>query len=219
MADKFDSNGDLVEPKKADTFTLKPVASGKNCDKVAGGWGNEMNDYEFIWYGNLNQATYPTEACTPFYHKKAKIDYLKVNTEINGTGQIDITGNINTTAELCGATVCASVKLFDIPHPTKQNKRLIHACLEGPENGVYIRGRLTNENVIEVPEYWSGLVDPETITVTLTQIGYSQDLIVEKIEWGKKIHIKSGNGANIDCYYVVNATRKDVPLLEVEQDA
>ena len=42
------------------------------------------------------------------------------------------------------------------------------------------------------------LVDPETITVSLTQIGYSQDLIVDKIEWGKIIHIKSGNGANIN---------------------
>ena len=63
-----------------------------------------------------------------------------------------------------------------------------------------------------------GLVDPETITVTLTQIGSSQDLIVEKIEWGRKVKIKSGSGSNIDCFYTVYAMRKDVPVLEVEQD-
>jgi hypothetical protein len=219
MADTIDLEGNIVPPEKVDEFTLKPVGSGKDCDKVSGGWGNAMNDYEYIWYGNLSEEKYPKEACTPYYHSKAKVDYLKINTELNGNGDININGNINTNANLCGATVCATVKLFDISHPTKQEKRLIHACLEGPENGVYIRGRITNQNVIEVPEYWSGLVDSETITVTLTQIGYSQDLIVEKIEWGKKIYIKSGNGANIDCYYIVNATRKDVPPLEVEQDA
>ena len=79
----------------------------------------------------------------------------------------------------------------------REGHRLRHICAEGPES-FYIRGRLTNSDKIEFPEYWSGLIDPETITVSLTQIGSSQDLIVEKIEWGKTIHIKSGNGANID---------------------
>ena len=69
-----------------------------------------------------------------------------------------------------------SRKPFDIPHPTKKGHRLRHVCLEGPESGVYYRGRLTGKNVIELPEYWRGLVDPETITVTLTQIKTSQDL-------------------------------------------
>jgi len=62
-------------------------------------------------------------------------------------------------------------------------------------------------------------VDPETISVHLTQIGYSQDLLVDKIEWGKRVIVRSGNASNINCYYTVNATRKDVPPLEVEQDA
>ena len=53
-----------------------------------------------------------------------------------------------------------------------------HVCLEGPEAGVYYRGRITNSNVIELPEYWRSLVDPETISVSLTQINTSQDLIV-----------------------------------------
>lgn len=101
----------------------------------------------------------------------------------------------------------ASKKTFDITHPNKPGYRLRHACVEGPEAAVYIRGRLNNNNIIELPDYWNGLIDPETITVNLTQIGHSQDLIVEKIEWGRKIIVKSGNGTSINCYYQVWADR------------
>ena len=98
-------------------------------------------------------------------------------------------------------------KPFDIPHALKKGKRIRHICAEGPEPGIYIRGRLTGSNVIELPEYWEGLVDPETITVSLTQIGSSQDLMVDKIEWGKKVYIKSGNASAIDCFYDVWVAR------------
>jgi hypothetical protein len=130
------------------------------------------------------------------------------------TGQVTAAANVTAptfTGTLLG--FATGNKAFDIPHPNKSGWRLRHTCLEGPENGVYVRGRLTNSNIIELPDYWVGLVDAESITVSLTQIGYSQDLIVEKIEWGKKIFIKSGTGSNIDCYYVVNGTRKNTETL------
>ena len=41
----------------------------------------------------------------------------------------------------------------------------------------------------------------------MTQIGSSQDLMVDKIEWGKKIIIKSCNASAIDCFYEVKAAR------------
>ena len=103
-------------------------------------------------------------------------------------------------------------KPFDIPHPTKQGKRIRHICVEGPESAVYIRGRLTGSNIIELPDYWDGLVDLDTVTVSVTQIGYSQDLIVEGVKWGKQVHVKSGNGTTIDCYYSVWANRIGEPL-------
>ena len=89
---------------------------------------------------------------------------------------------------------------FDIPHVRDSKKRIRHIVTEGPEPGIYVRGQLKDKNIIELPEYWDGLIDPESITVTLTQIGYSQDLIVDKIEWGKRIVVKSGTGANIHCF-------------------
>ena len=55
-----------------------------------------------------------------------------------------------TAAQGNFTSVAAPFKQFDIPHPTKSGYRLIHTCLEGPEIGVYYRGRLVNSNVIEL---------------------------------------------------------------------
>jgi hypothetical protein len=135
--------------------------------------------------------------------------------EINAN---EINANVVNATTFVGTINIQSWKLFDIPHPNTPNKRLRHACIEGPEVAVYIRGRLKNSNVINLPDYWQNLIDPESISVQLTQIGCSQDLIVEGLNWGKQIIIKSGNGVNIDCYYTITAKRIDVPDLEVEYE-
>ena len=150
---------------------------------------------------------------------------LMVSPNCGVLGNLDVNFRLQVGGPIFGLSVAdfrgnvlAAKKDFDIPHPTKGGWRLRHVCLEGPEAGVYIRGRLTDSNTIEVPDYWDGLVDPETITVQLTQIGCSQDLIVDKIEWGKKIVIKSGNASKIDCYYYVQAERKDGEKLIAEYE-
>ncbi len=110
-------------------------------------------------------------------------------------------------------------KPFDIPHPSKpETHRLRHVSLEGPEIGVYFRGKLENKTIIDIPEFWYDLIDPETITVNLTPIGSYQELFVEKIEWGKKIIIKNNSGSSINCYYTVYAERKDLDKLIVEYE-
>ena len=195
-----------------------PSGSGKDCDKVAGGWGRPMSDYEYIWYGNLDESRYPEEACPPFFHRSAQIDNLKVNTEINGSGKIDISGTVRASEVTAGGVTLTSRKAFDIAHPNKNGWRLRHICLEGPESAVYYRGRLTNNNVINLPDYWEGLVDPETITVTLTQIGSSQDLIVDRIEWGKRVVLRSGSASAIDCYFLIHGERIDGEKLIVEYE-
>jgi hypothetical protein len=116
------------------------------------------------------------------------------------------------------ASVAAPFKLFDIPHPNKPGMRLKHACIEGPEVGVYYRGRLTGNNVIELPDYWNNLIDPETITVNLTPHTHYQELYVKNIEWGRKINLVNNNGGPIDCSYTVYAERIDVKKLEIEYE-
>jgi hypothetical protein len=114
------------------------------------------------------------------------------------------------------ASVAAPFKKFNIEHPTKEGYRLVHTCLEGPEIAVYYRGRLVDSNVIELPEYWRGLVDPETITVNLTPHSFHQELYVKNVEWGCRINIVNNAGGPIDCSYIVYAERIDVDKLIVE---
>jgi hypothetical protein len=108
----------------------------------------------------------------------------------------------------------AVTKSFVIPHPTKKNKQLRYSSLEGPENGVYFRGKLVNDDVILLPDYWSKLVDLNSITVDLTPHGKHQKLYVKKI-MKTKIQIGSED-TDINCFYTIYAERKDVPKLEVE---
>jgi len=195
-----------------------PGSGGKDCNDYET-WGTPSTNYYYIFKGNAKESDYPEEACTPWYHQTAQIDGLKINTPgITGTGNINITGTVVASEVTASGITLTSRKPFDIPHPTKKGHRLRHVCLEGPESGVYYRGRLTGKSVIELPEYWRGLVDAETITVTLTQIKTSQDLIVDGIEWGTRVKVRSGNGTDIDCFYLVHAERKDGEKLIVEYE-
>ena len=119
---------------------------------------------------------------------------------------IKAAGGIMTGVNIEG---CVGKKNFDIPHPTKEGWRLRHVCIEGPTADVYVRGKLNNSNVIELPEYWRRLIDPETITVNLTPVGTHQELHVDKIEWGTRILIKNNCSSAINCYYTVYGERAD----------
>ena len=120
-------------------------------------------------------------------------------------GNVTGTKGINPTVGIA----LKGKKNFDIPHPTKEGWRLRHVCIEGPTADVYVRGRLNKSNVIELPEYWRKLVDPETITVNLTPVGTHQELYVDKIEWGTRILIKNNCGSGVNCYYTVYGERAD----------
>jgi len=189
----------------SDALEFQPGESGKDCSEKAGGWGIKSAQYDYIWKGDIDQSKYPEDACPPRYHGNAQIDNLQVNQTCTAT---NFQGTINQQAW----------KGFDIKHPNKEGQRLRHICLEGPEAGVYIRGKLTDNNVIDLPDYWKGLIDPESITVSLTQIGSSQDLIVDKIEWGRKVYIRSGNASTINCFYTIQASRIDGEPLIVEYE-
>ena len=123
----------------------------------------------------------------------------------------------STTGDMTIAgTFSASAKSFLIPHPTKPDKKLRHGSLEGPEHGVYVRGKIKG-NVIELPEYWTKLVDPDSITVQLTPIGKHQKLYVEDIR-DNKVYIANDGffAGEINCFYYILAERCDVDKLDVE---
>ena len=132
---------------------------------------------------------------------------------INSTGNVGIGTSTPAYKLEVNGSFAATTKSFVIDHPTKEGMKLRHGSLEGPENGVYVRGRLTNSNTIELPEYWLGLVDKDSITVQLTAIGTQQNPWVKKIV-NNTIVIEAD--AEIDCFYMINAERKDVEKFAVE---
>ena len=127
----------------------------------------------------------------------------------SGSKKIETTSTgVNVTGALTATT-----KSFVIDHPTKEGMKLRHGSLEGPEDGVYVRGRLTGETVIELPDYWTGLVHEDSITVQLTAMGGKADLWVESIADNK---VTVGCDTEVDCFYFVQATRKDVDAWDIE---
>jgi hypothetical protein len=113
---------------------------------------------------------------------------------------------------MTGALTAAS-KSFDIPHPTKEGFRLRYGVLEGPEHGVYVRGIATSK-VIELPDYWTGLVHENSITIQLTPIGSATLHYLVKIE-DNKVYIDSETSV-INVSFFIQAERKDVEKVLIE---
>ena len=91
-----------------------------------------------------------------------------VNPIRNITNATVLTYNVNTSE-----ITYSDGKTFVIPHPINKDKHLVHACLEGPEAGIYYRGLSKIENsrftMIELPEYVKHI--GKDFTVQITQLG------------------------------------------------
>ena len=137
-------------------------------------------------------------------------------------GDMYVTGSVDCLSkgrlEARHKTADGKPKPFDIPHPTKgEGHRLRYACIEGPEVGVYCRGRVRNEKIIKLPDYWKDLVDVESISVQLQPIGVHQDVIIKRWD-AETIHLQAQGGLPVNCFYHVYASRKDVNPLHVEYE-
>ena len=142
---------------------------------------------------------------------KQGVNALVIDGDLFVTGAID-GGNKGRLASRF-ATADSLPKPFDMVHPSKgEGHRLRYACIEGPEVGVYFRGR-TQSNEISLPDYWKDLVVIDSITVQTQPVGSTQDIIVK--EWDdSKITLEGVT----DCFYHVYGERKDVNPLVVEYE-
>jgi hypothetical protein len=146
----------------------------------------------------------------------AATTYYGDGSQLTGIGSVAFpyTGSARITGSLTiNGALQATEKSFNIPHPTQEGKRLIYGVLEGPEHAVYCRGRVTDD-VIELPEEWSGLVDENSLTVQLTPVGHFQTIYVKEIK-NYKIYLTCED--IIDCFYFVQGTRKDIQKLQIIQ--
>ena len=180
-------------------------------------------------YGTLNVIKNPKELITPDINTDGNVNVKKsvnvkidvnVDRNVNVKGFVNVNRNVNADGDVYsgkGKHRLSAKKNFDIPHPTKEGWRLTHSCLEGPEAAVYVRGKLINTNIIKLPEYWEKLVDPDTITVSITPIGSHQNIFVKRFDT-TEIILESTENISIHCFYHVFGERMDTERLIVEYE-
>jgi len=187
-------------------------------------------------YGTLNVIKNPEEPNIPDINTDGDVnirgDINVLGTRLNRIGNANINGNANVRQNVnvgknvkAGGEVYSSngkhrlsaKKNFDIPHPTKEGWRLTHSCLEGPEAAVYVRGKLINTNIIKLPEYWEKLVDPNTITISVTPIGSHQNIFVKYFD-SKEVVLESAENISVRCFYHIFGERIDTEKLIVEYE-
>jgi hypothetical protein len=168
-------------------------------------------------YGTLNVIKNPEEPTTPDINTDGNVNVKK---NVNVKGNVNADGNVKAKKEVYsnnGKHRLSSKKNFDIPHPTKEGWRLTHSCLEGPEAAVYVRGKLINTNIIKLPEYWEKLVDPNTITISVTPIGSHQNIFVKEFD-SKEVVLESAENIPVCCFYHIFGERIDTEKLIVEYE-
>ena len=226
MAFSFQKYGTFTGPSLSidyrdnDDFSLDPFDGYFNLNDVSMVLANTTEspgDYVYMHLNGSSTNILTLERNTgniPTFNINANI--VNFSDDVLVEGDVDVNGILSADNLFWGGRSLNSAagtwdakKSFDIKHPTKENHRLRYICLEGPSAEVYYRGKLKNENVIQLPDYWIGLVDVETIGVNLTPIGKWQELYVEKIQWGTQIMIKNNSGSEINCDFVVFGERKD----------
>ncbi len=143
-----------------------------------------------LFYGSYNSYLNSKNCCKdllpgPFGPTGAKgaTGYTGAAGAAGATGATGATGPTITPA-LIGGNTGAVVKFnnvssqwyyeqgktFIINHPLNSDKYLVHTCLEGPEVGVYYRGKseITNDTsvTINLPDYIPGWAYEFTVTIT-----------------------------------------------------
>jgi hypothetical protein len=111
-------------------------------------------------------------------------------------------------------------KNFVIQHPDDKDKFLVHACLEGPEDGVYYRGKAEISNneftIINLPDYVKNLAYDFSIQITPIYSGKKElkPLQVSEVENNKFIVY----GENTKFYWLVHAKRGDIVVEPLKTD-
>jgi hypothetical protein len=132
--------------------------------------------------------------------------FLMVQGGTSVGGDTWISGNIQVSSSLNNGQ-----KTFIIQNPVQENKYLVHACIEGPEAGVYYRGEgeITNGEytIIALPEY--------------TQFFYNFNIQITQIYDGKHKKFRASRieknrftvyGENGSFFWLVMATRSSITV-------
>ena len=130
---------------------------------------------------------------------------------LNSTGNLGAFGSLGesfTTAVFgLGNLSVSGTKSFAEPHPTDPSKMIDYVALEGPEAGTYFRGTAYvsgGSYVINVPEDFRMVTDPEGLTVQLTPIGAPAKMYVVSEDLNQ---IVVNSDQDVKFHYMVNGVR------------
>ncbi|MCB9267139.1 MAG: hypothetical protein H6558_19100 [Lewinellaceae bacterium] len=145
----------------------------------------------------------------------------------NNNGQVLVSGNYvwgETSGSLYidnnwGAIASANLKQFVMPHPKDDKKEIAYASLEGPEAGAYQRGTAQladGEAWIPFEEHFELVINPETMTVTLTPLSANTMglAVVEKTAKGIRVKELMNGAGNFQFDWQVTAIRKGYETYE-----
>jgi len=136
-----------------------------------------------------------------------------------------LTNSIMSQADsiiIVNGSIKALTKSFKIPHPLDpQNKYLEHGSLEGPEHGIYQRGRGKGFGAVEIqlPDYFHALSE-EDISVIITSRIQAGLYVSESNSLSFKVRGRKTSFLRkeyIEFDYFVIGERKDIKL-QVEQN-
>ena len=197
------------------------IAIGHNAGKTNQGTGAIAIGYNA---GSTNQGT--NSIAIGYFADEQKGNSIVINASnnvlssttqnalyINPIRRIDISNNSVPTLVYDASTseVSYGTKTFVIDHPTNKNKYLVHACLEGPEGGVYYRGEgeiTNNEKVtIELPDYAEALASDFTIQITPIYSGKKQEPLYTSRVKNNKFEVY---GNNTSFFWLVNGKRTNI---------
>jgi hypothetical protein len=110
-------------------------------------------------------------------------------------------------------------KTFVIDHPVNKNKYLVHACLEGPESGVYYRGKGEIENgenvTILLPDYVEALATEFTVQITPIFKGKKMEPLYTSEVENNSFTVY---GENCKFFWLVQGKRDDIDVEPLKEN-
>ena len=110
-----------------------------------------------------------------------------------------------------------NAKTFVIDHPDDKEKYLVHGCLEGPEGGVYYRGRGEVGTSVVLPKYVPNLIKGEP-TIQITPIYNGSVRTLNCSEYDKETNSFEVFGTEGPFYWTFTAKRCDVNVEPLKAD-
>lgn len=145
--------------------------------------------------------------------------YLPLWTD-GGTTLTDSIVQQSGSVVVVAGSIKAQTKSFKIQHPLDPNKYLEHGSLEGPEHGIYQRGRASGNKIVrvELPDYFKSLSEQDItvhITSRIPQALYVSKSSSEYFEV-KRVSRRFLSNEYIEFDYFIIGERTDIKLI-VEQ--